>query len=321
MNLEIAPVVIPIGGLAVYLIPTSWHYDLSDHYALVGDFKFPYGEENQVQDDTVPVDFLSTRLPGFDAMPEGVDVAMTINGTQYPLPTTLRLRKSASYTINGVAPEPQGGTRFLFEGWDRHAGQGWVLSNLTGPASFKAQFRQQHEVKITSSPLIGGSISGGGWHDLGSEVFLNATAAPGFRFVRFSGDLESTRNNSKLQVEGPRNVVAHFEAIATPTLYATSGPRTGTGSQRTVELLLKNVGAGPALNARVTGITAQVTTGTGTVTLAQSVPINFGSIEPGAAAFQGVAFNWPTTARRARLTIQFAADNGYSGSTTLNLFR
>jgi hypothetical protein len=231
------------------------------------------------------------------------------------------MQKNAEYLIGVTAPSTVEGTRYQWAEWSNGAPQQWTLNNLIRPEEFRAYFRKQHELKIAASPAHGGTVTGAGWYDEATRAEILATPAPGFRFTGFSGNFASTRNPERPPVNGPLNLVANFEAIAMPTLYATSGARWGSGSDRTVELLLSNVGAGPALNARITGITAQVTTGSGTVTLAQPVPVAFGTIPPGSVAFQSLAFQWPTTATRVRLVIQFAADNAYSGSTTLNLFR
>jgi endonuclease/exonuclease/phosphatase family metal-dependent hydrolase len=318
MNLEEAPILIPIGGLVVYLTPKSWHYDLSDHYSLLGNFTYAYGAARQLEDNTVPISFSASLQHGSGALPE---TFVSVGATRFPLPTTLRMQKNAEYRIGVTAPSTVEGTRYQWAEWSNGAPQQWTLNNLIRPEEFRAYFRKQHELKIAASPAHGGTVTGAGWYDEATRAEILATPAPGFRFTGFSGNFASTRNPERPPVNGPLNLVANFEAIAMPTLYATSGARWGSGSDRTVELLLSNVGAGPALNARITGITAQVTTGSGTVTLAQPVPVAFGTIPPGSVAFQSLAFQWPTTATRVRLVIQFAADNAYSGSTTLNLFR
>jgi endonuclease/exonuclease/phosphatase family metal-dependent hydrolase len=318
MNLETAPVLIPIGGLVVYLTPKSWHYDLSDHYSLLGSFTYAYGAARQVEDNTVPITFSADLQRGSGALPE---TFVSIGATRFPLPTTLRMQKDAQYPISVAAPSTVEGTRYQWTEWSHGAPQEWTLSNFTQPEEYRAYFRKQHEVKVTANPKNGGTVSGAGWYEEAVSADIVATPAPGYRFTGFSGSFTSTRNPERVPVNRPVSLVANFEAIPMPTLYVTTGSRTGTGSQRSVQLVLANRGQGAAQNARITSITTQVTTGSGTVNLAQPVPIAFGTIQPGSNATQTIAFEWPTTATRVRLTIGFAADNGYSGSTTLNLFR
>jgi len=51
------------------------------------------------------------------------------------------------------------------------------------------------------------------------------------------------------------------------------------------------------------------------------LPLAYDGVLPGGEAGSDVLFHWPATATRIRFTVSFVADNGYTGSTTINIFR
>lgn len=163
----------------------------------------------------------------------------------------------------------------------------------------------------------------------GAGVALQAAAASGFQFTGFSGGgLTAASGNPATiaSITAPTSVVANFAAAGTPNLFAsTSGARTDgpAAGQRTVPLMIRNVGSGPAADAAITAITnITVTTGSGVVSAATAVPLNLGTIANGGLASTSLVMNWPATATRVQFTVRFTANGGaYNGSTTLTLFR
>ncbi len=140
-------------------------------------------------------------------------------------------------------------------------------------------------------------------------------ANPGYQFANFSGALSGSTNPQNVTVSGPTNVVANFTPLA-PSMAATVGTRTVAGATLLVQLSLTNTGLGTATNATITSITAiSLVAGSGTVTVASGVPVNFGTISHGTSSPATVTFNWPSTATRVSFTVNFTADGGYSGST------
>ena len=59
-------------------------------------------------------------------------------------------------------------------------------------------------------PGGGGTITTGGWLDAETTVSITATAAPGYVFSGFTGDLSGTTNPQTLAVSGPKSVTANF---------------------------------------------------------------------------------------------------------------
>ena len=122
---------------------------------------------------------------------------------------------------------------------------------------------------------------------------------------------------------GPKTVAANFTPSGTPVLYASpGGANSDSNGNHVVPISLTDAGQGAALGATITSITnITVLSGSGAVTVAGG-PFTVGDLAPGATGTASVPFQWPTTATRIRVTVNFSANSGaYTGYTTLNLFR
>jgi len=174
------------------------------------------------------------------------------------------------------------------------------------------------------SPAGAGTIAPPtGTYAPGTNVPVTATPNPGYVFTGFSGALTGTTNPQTLAVYFDTAVVANF-APAQPALTASVGQRLDTvdPGKRVVVITLLNSGTGAATNATITSITNIFTlTGAGTVGIYGGTPANLGAIVPGSSASANIGFDWPASALRARFTVNFTADGGYSGSTTVTTFR
>lgn len=111
---------------------------------------------------------------------------------------------------------------YVFENWTRN---GTVVSteptysivvnrNLTFVAHF-AQNANQATITATAEPVEGGSVSGGGTYELGSNCTLNAVAAVGYEFINWTlnGSQVSTDASFSFTITGNAVYVAHFSKI------------------------------------------------------------------------------------------------------------
>jgi endonuclease/exonuclease/phosphatase family metal-dependent hydrolase len=249
-------------------------------------------------------------------------VMVRVDGVTYPLPVNLSLDPTRTYRIEIVDVTPTRGERWLFQRWGHTASAAWDLVRPNAEATYYAEFQRQYLLTVSSSPVAGGLVSGGGWHNAGSNASITATANAGYAFAGYTGDFTGTASAALVPMIAPRNVTAQFKVSGLPSLIAQAGLRTGTGTSRSFPIHLTNVGQFAAQNARVTSITTTVIEGSGSLTALHSMPLSYGVIATGNATVSRTAtFDWPSTAIRVRFTIRFEAEGGYTGTANINLYR
>ena len=162
------------------------------------------------------------------------------------------------------------------------------------------------------------------------QFAIRASANAGYQFAGFSGDLTSLTSPQNLTMNAPKNVVANYSALA-PLLNGSISSRSGAAAARQWILTLTNSGLGAATGARITGVAL---TQAGGVACSSSPVIidpvpppspaspllvgNVGTSSSGTAAGMTLNFGGCAPSARFKVVISFAADGGYSGSTTLN---
>jgi phospholipase C len=155
-------------------------------------------------------------------------------------------------------------------------------------------------------------------------VSVTATPAPGYYFVNFSGGLAGGPNPQMLFMNANSTVTANFATVATePVLVPSIGARTrpSTTELKLNMRLTDSVGAGNANNAKIVSVTSiQTIKGSGTVSLASTLPVNVGNLISGQTSSANVTFNWPSTVTEVKFTVNFSANAGaYTGSSALSV--
>jgi hypothetical protein len=109
---------------------------------------------------------------------------------------------------------------FEFEKWV--AGDGEVISyepeyhfTINGDINLFAYFvitTTPFEIVVSGNPLEGGTVSGGGFFTLGTDVMVSAEPYPNFLFLNWTenGNMVSTEVNYSFPMYGPRSLVANF---------------------------------------------------------------------------------------------------------------
>jgi hypothetical protein len=251
---------------------------------------------------------------------------VTVDGTTYTLPTNLLWVPGRSYQIvpaNFIGSTT--GTQFFFANWSNGGAFSKSIVAPTTPLSLVVNYRRQFLLAASASPQLAGSVSGGGWYDEGTTVNVEATAASGFLFSNFSGDITGSTNPGSVIMRSPRTVVANFAPAGSPSITLLTGaPRIDgpAAGQRVVPIVLRNIGVGIGRNVRITGVSGiSVLSGTGAVALLSPTPIAIGDLNPSASATANLLFSWPASAQRIRMTINYALDNGTPGSMALTILR
>ncbi len=142
-------------------------------------------------------------------------IPITVGGTTTATPFALGLQPGpVTLSVPAVYSRPQvPGVQYLFVKWSD--GVTSPLRTFTvgqGSMTLSAEYVQQVQVQVLADPPAGGSLTGAGWYDVGSNVTVTATANPGFGFVRFFGPTRSATNPVTLPVgPSPMTVGAIFQ--------------------------------------------------------------------------------------------------------------
>lgn len=133
---------------------------------------------------------------------------------------------------NATAPSNPSRPGYTFNGWQKDgAGTVYTAAQVNAMAinantTFKANYTiNSHTVTVTANPSEGGSVTGGGTYDYGSEVTLTATAKDGYVFTSWTGlptGATTSGNTASFTVTGNVSVTANFTQIKTYTVDAAS---------------------------------------------------------------------------------------------------
>lgn len=258
-----------------------------------------------------------------------VGLSVSIDGVTYPTPKVVNWAPGSSHTLSLTTPQTNGGvgTQYAFSSWS--TGDTAPQIGISAPGSgttYTANFALLYQLTTGVNPANGGTITGAGWYNAGSPASVQASAATGYTFAYFSGDLNGSGNPQMLTMNGAKNVVANFGSTAAPALHAAiSGKVNGTlTGQRLWSIRLSNSGLGTAVGAQITGFTISQSSGTAcspAVSLISPLPVTVGDIAPSAYATGQVTLNFagcPDTTGRFTAIITYSANSGaYSGSTTI----
>ncbi len=176
-----------------------------------------------------------------------------ISGTQNPISITMDSDKSitanfeevpsGSYSLDITLDPPDGGVvkkepdksyyslgeelqltvipneGFSFEGWSGNltGNQNPVTITITSNMKITANFsRNQYTINITITPPNTGIVKktpNYEWYYLNDQVTLEAVPLQGYKFVSWSGDIESTDNPITIIMDSDKNITATFEQL------------------------------------------------------------------------------------------------------------
>jgi sugar lactone lactonase YvrE len=142
-------------------------------------------------------------------------LSLMVDGVPVTTPLTLSWLPGSTHTIEG-APQGSTDTRYAFASWSDAGSQSHVVTAPPFGGTYTATFTAQYLLTLNADPATG-SISASpaspdGFYDTGTAVQLTATAADGFQFVSFGGDLTGSDNPQSLIMSAPRTVTASFGA-------------------------------------------------------------------------------------------------------------
>jgi len=96
----------------------------------------------------------------------------------------------------------------------------YTFSNVTSDHTIAATFKTKtYTVSVSSSPMQGGSVNGGGTYSHGAQVSCQATANTGYRFVNWTegGVVVSENSTYTFNITANRNLIANFVRVYSVT--------------------------------------------------------------------------------------------------------
>jgi uncharacterized protein (TIGR03437 family) len=152
-----------------------------------------------------------------DSSPPGI--AVSVAGAECVTPCTLDRPAGTVVSIGVPAVSPlTGDSRLDFAGWHDGAARERSVTFTGEEQRVTATYRTMYRVRALSDPEGGAAVlfdppADGGYFAAGTQARVTVTAAPGFRFRRWAGDLEGALPEGLLNVEGPKTVVAQLDRV------------------------------------------------------------------------------------------------------------
>jgi len=111
------------------------------------------------------------------------------------------------------------GVRYAFRIWTGDLTSTALVTaiRMDGPKSETAEWRTQYHLQVVS-PF--GNVTGGDWYEAGETAAFSVVArevvveGTRYRFIRWTGAVNTTATNGTVVMDGPRTVVAQWERLA-----------------------------------------------------------------------------------------------------------
>gem|GEM_PF-1691659 len=136
----------------------------------------------------------------------------------------------------------------------------YTFSNVTSDHTIAATFKTKtYTVSVSSSPMEGGTVNGGGTYSHGAQVSCQATANTGYRFVNWTegGAVVSENSTYTFNITASRNLVANFIRVYSVTFNVTDSEGavqeaevSFNGETKTTDVLGKAVFTGVAAGSK-----------------------------------------------------------------------
>ena len=208
--------------------------------------------------------------------PSGLKAQITVNGiAQSTFPANLAPGSTPTISVDStqtLATDPAG-VRYVFTGWeDNSTNPSRLITVGTAAAIFTASFAKQ--VLVTAKPLpstTAGSVSlspvsptGDGYYNAGTSLKATATAASGYIFSTFGGNLGTT-NPAIFAANTPTAISANFVTAVTPALaFNVSGGGTANPGPSWITFSI-STSSTASVTVQSTSLTVTVVSGTGTL--------------------------------------------------------
>jgi hypothetical protein len=157
---------------------------------------------------SVTASFVGTAVVNVASSPAGLTIV--VDNTSYTSPKSFTWTVGSSHILDTVATQGSGASQNVFVSWSNTATKTQTVI-VNGPATYTAYFQTQYLLTTAVSPSSAGTIvASTGYYASGSTVSITATAASGYQFTGFSGDLSGVTSPQSLLMNAPHTVTANF---------------------------------------------------------------------------------------------------------------
>ncbi|MGC4056198.1 MAG: hypothetical protein QM757_45920 [Paludibaculum sp.] len=161
-----------------------------------------------------------------------------VDGQTYTSPKSFSWQPGSTHTLGATLVNITGtGIRQIYTGWNDSPLSARTIVAPQGPATYTANYKQQHLLNATVTPAGCGSVTlnpagSASYFDVGQTVALTATPSGPCYFTGFSGDTVSSQPTTNVVMTKPLNITASFVAAAGGTKPVSVTPASGSGSKQ-----------------------------------------------------------------------------------------
>jgi hypothetical protein len=160
-----------------------------------------------------------------DTLPTGLTISA--DGVSATAPNIYQWAASSQHQLSTTEPQQvNAGSRLMFSSWSDSGAFTHTVTTPSSAITYTATFKTQYLLTTAVNPPAGGSITAGDWFDSGTIVAITATAATGYSFTGFSGDLSGTTNPNNVTMSAAKSVTANFKGLTTTVLNTSPNPST-----------------------------------------------------------------------------------------------
>ena len=153
-------------------------------------------------------------------------ISFVVDGTTYSTSQAFNWVVGSSHTLSISSPQAGGsGVRYVFGTWSDGGAQTHTITAPSANTTYTANFTTQYSLTTAASPAGGGTVSPSGinWYNSGQSVSATATAASGYSFTGWTGDLSGTTSPAAITINGPKGVSANFATVGALSVTAATG--------------------------------------------------------------------------------------------------
>ena len=142
-----------------------------------------------------------------------------VDGTSCQTPCTLDRQSGTSMHVTAPTQVPMGvGARLDFSSWSDGGASDHTFVVSQDYTTLTVSYTNSYQLSAASSPTGGVSFqfspaSGDMFFAQNTQVTVTAVPNPGFKFLRWSGDLTGTYPSGVITMAVPRNVIAQMNAV------------------------------------------------------------------------------------------------------------